>query len=678
LQSPNGGESWGVDSTQNITWTSSNVANIKLEFTTDNGTTWSTISASTPATQELYSWVIPHTPSTQCKVRLSAVSDTTIQSISANVFTTWVPTISITSPIGGENWKVNDIDSIKWVSTHTANAKIEFTTDNGTNWTTIIASTPASTGNYNWTVPFTPSINCRVRVSNVSNLNINSTSPNVFTISNPSCPGIDTVVYEGQTYNTVLIGNQCWLKENLNVGTRINGIVAQTNNGIVEKYCYNNNPANCTTYGGLYEWAEAVQYQNGASNSTSLNPPLYGHIQGICPTGWHLPDTTELSTLTKAVNNDGNSLKAIGQGFGSAAGTDLNGFSGLLAGTRYSDGSWGSLGLYTFYINTTEADAANVYYIELGTDFSNILFDKNSKEYGRSVRCIKDGSLSLQSPNGGESKEVGSTQNISWTSSYVTNTKLEYSTNNGTSWTTIISSTPASAGNYSWTIPNTPSTQCKVKISDANDTTFKSISANVFTIVPLPSVTITSPIGSEDWKVGETDSIKWTSINVANVKLEYTTDNGTSWGSIVASTPASAGLYTWTIPNTPSVNCKVRISDAADTTINSTSANIFTIETIPVPTISINTPNSGEDWKVSDADSIKWTSSNVSNVKIEYSTDNGGTWSTIIASTPASAELYIWTIPDTPSVNCKVRISDADNSSINSESLNIFTISSPI
>jgi len=69
---------------------------------------------------------------------------------------------------------------------------------------------------------------------------------------------------------------------------RINGLQEQTDNTIIEKYCYNNDSANCNLYGGLYQWAEAVQYQNDATNTTSPSPAFYRHVLGICPTGWHL------------------------------------------------------------------------------------------------------------------------------------------------------------------------------------------------------------------------------------------------------------------------------------------------------------------------------------------------------------------------------------------------------
>ena len=57
--------------------------------------------------------------------------------------------------------------------------------------------------------------------------------------------------YGGYEYHTVKIGDQCWLKENLNIGTRINGIQGQQNNQTIEKYCYDDNEANCNSYGGL-------------------------------------------------------------------------------------------------------------------------------------------------------------------------------------------------------------------------------------------------------------------------------------------------------------------------------------------------------------------------------------------------------------------------------------------
>ena len=199
------------------------------------------------------------------------------------------------------------------------------------------------------------------------------------------CPNVATVVYEGKTYNTVAIGDQCWLKENLDVGTQVNGSLEQTNNGTIEKYCYNNDPANCTTYGGLYQWNEAMQYVTTQEN------------KGICPIGWHIPNGGEFP----GGYGDGNALKAIGQGTGYGAGTNTSGFSALLAG--YRDFGFGGLGASAFFWSSLVHDYGGGYgyawFINLGNDpfiYSNEI--SIGSGIGFSVRCVNDLSVSSLLP----------------------------------------------------------------------------------------------------------------------------------------------------------------------------------------------------------------------------------------------------------------------------------------
>lgn len=109
-------------------------------------------------------------------------------------------------------------------------------------------------------------------------------------VSPPSSGNNGTITYGGQTYATILMPDgKCWMAENLNIGTMINGGTNPTNNGLIEKYCYNNDAANCTTYGGLYHWNEMMQYTTTEG------------AQGICPTGWHLPTDAEWTALETAL-----------------------------------------------------------------------------------------------------------------------------------------------------------------------------------------------------------------------------------------------------------------------------------------------------------------------------------------------------------------------------------------
>jgi uncharacterized protein (TIGR02145 family) len=193
----------------------------------------------------------------------------------------------------------------------------------------------------------------------------------------------------------VQIGSQCWLKENLDVGTMIDSMSNQSNNSIIEKYCYRNDPANCTIYGGLYQWAETVQYQNGATNTTLTNPSLTGNVQGICPTGWHIPKYEEFTTLSNTVGGDANKLKRVDQGSGFGIGTNTSGFSALLSGIRNYDSTFHYLGNSPGFWSTSEFSATSADDMGLYYSDSYIRDYKDVKADGFSVRCVKDGATGV-------------------------------------------------------------------------------------------------------------------------------------------------------------------------------------------------------------------------------------------------------------------------------------------
>jgi uncharacterized protein (TIGR02145 family) len=215
--------------------------------------------------------------------------------------------------------------------------------------------------------------------------------------TNIPCPGTPTVEYEGQVYNTIQIFSQCWLKENLNVGTMIEGTMEQSDNGTMEKYCYNNEPDNCAKYGGLYQWNEMMQYttQPGA--------------QGICPPGWHLPADEEWKVLEGAVDSQygigdpewdlyedyrgydaGTNLKTTSGWNYYSGGTDLFGFSGLPGGGRYPVVGWDGIGYGGHWWASTESNGGNVWNRGLNYIFPGVRRDSHGRVYGFSVRCLRD------------------------------------------------------------------------------------------------------------------------------------------------------------------------------------------------------------------------------------------------------------------------------------------------
>ena len=205
-----------------------------------------------------------------------------------------------------------------------------------------------------------------------------------FTTLFESCPGIPTVLYEGQTYNTVLIGDQCWLKENLNVGTMIPEYQSQTNNSQVEKYCYDNDPANCTEYGGLYQWYETMQY--------IFTPGT----QGICPDGWHIPTDGEWTVLTDFLGGTivaGGKMKETGTLHWmppNTGATNSSGFTALPGGWRGNTGGFGYLTLSGSFWSSSQYSGADYWYRILNHNNETVFVDYHPGSNGYSVRCLKD------------------------------------------------------------------------------------------------------------------------------------------------------------------------------------------------------------------------------------------------------------------------------------------------
>ena len=112
------------------------------------------------------------------------------------------------------------------------------------------------------------------------------------------CPNATIVTdYDGNNYSTVLIGTQCWMAENLRTTHYANGVIIPMVNSTygetTDPYCYepNNNGSNVSTYGYLYNW-HAVMHGESSSNA---NP---SGVQGVCPTGWHVPSDAECHGFT--------------------------------------------------------------------------------------------------------------------------------------------------------------------------------------------------------------------------------------------------------------------------------------------------------------------------------------------------------------------------------------------
>lgn len=297
--------------------------------------------------------------------------------------------------------------------------------------------------------------------------------------------------------------------------------------------------------------------------------------------------------------------------------------------------------------------------------------DKTQYTNSSSAMLKINSSLSLISPNGGENWESGSKQFIRWSSINVNNVIIEYSINNGTSWEQIVKSIP-STGSYEWIVPNLSSEQCKIRISDSSTPSIFDLSDNIFTIFQR-TLLLTSPNGDELWEAGTNQTITWTSSNIQSIKIEYSSNNGSSWNIITNST-LSDGSYNWSIPNSVSSLCKVKISDIIPEGPSDESDTTFSISPAPNPLVILSKPNGGEGWIVGSLEKIIWSSQDIDQINLQYSSDNGSNWIDIASNIIAAQDTFEWQIPDLTSEVCLVRIENSENISICDTSNSTFSI----
>jgi len=638
ITSPNGGEYWNPGTEHVITWNSTStgmLGDLYLYYSNDNGNSWSFVNYGEPIPNTgAYTWTVPEASSTQYLVKIQDYAGNLADTSDAVFTVAPPPAITVYLPNGEEQCYIGSTFAIYWEGTvGISSVNIEYSIDNGNSWETIASSFANNV--YEWTVPNTPSTNALVRISDTAG-SASDVSDGVFTI----------LPYPIVTV-TAPNGGEIWVQDTVRTITwNTTGAIANVS-------------IEYSTDGGA-SWNYVIYWANTGSYN------------------WQVPMVQSTNCLVKVIHGETGVEDVSDAVFTIAAPTitvtSPNGGENWESNTAH-DITWTSMGNINSVqlkystnngsswniISTFTANDGAYNWTVPNTPSANCLVKVSDSDHpllsdqSNAVFTIAaQRTITVTAPNGGETWEGAIAHNITWTSTgAIANVKLEYSTDNGSSWNTIADSA-YNGGAYFWTTPNSPSTNCLVKVSDTAGPASDQ-SNGVFTIAAQRTITVTSPNGGETWEGTTAHNITWTSTgSIANVKLEYSTNNGSSWNTIIAST-ANSGTYNWTVPNAPSAACLVRITDTAGPATDNSDA-LFTITAHR--TITVTAPDGGQRWFIDTTYAITWSSTgSISNVMIEYSTNSGSSWNTIIAST-SNTGTYNWTIPNTPSVNCLVRISD--------------------
>ena len=259
----------------------------------------------------------------------------------------------------------------------------------------------------------------------------------------------------------------------------------------------------------------------------------------------------------------------------------------------------------------------------------------------------------VSSPNGGEVWGTGTPHTISWRATDVETVRIDYSTDGGSNWITLVESIDAATESYSWTPSGFISSQCLVKITDISNAEISDISNNPFEISE-PYVRVTAPNADYVLETGTTTTIKWVYLGIESVTIEYSADNGSNWTTITENVDASHRGQNWFLPNLPSEECLIRITDTSNQEITDTSDGVFSIKD---SFLQLQTPNGGEILEGNQWFDISWTSSRgVATIGIKLSTDNSDTWAVINNSVKSSVGHYNWRIMNEDASDCLIKI----------------------
>ncbi len=295
-----------------------------------------------------------------------------------------------------------------------------------------------------------------------------------------------------------------------------------------------------------------------------------------------------------------------------------------------------------------------------------------------SVPVSNQQALALTAPNGGESWPYASVRNITWNATNISNVKLEYKTSAATPWQTIVASTPGATGSYAWTIPNAPSSQAKVRISDVIDTNPVDSSNNTFSITMAAIAAQPTSLNFGPVVVGSNNRQIITLTNSGNAPLVVTSVISTDPSFVAGRSSFSIGVGqsdTLSVQFSPSVVQPYSAQMQIACNVPASPYNVGVSGTgSSSASVAVTAPNGGEVWQQNTQHAITWSALGLDRIEIAYKISPTDAWRRIAQSIDATLGSYMWTVPNTPTSQARVKIIDRATGSVIDTSDNVFTI----
>ena len=647
---PNGGENFQVGQSFNITWNTQTYysSTVRIEYSSDNGTTWNTITTST-TNDGSQNWTIPIVPLnqayTQWLIKVSETSNLLRTDVSNANFNTYKP-LTLTAPNGADTLNgcsTYQLSSIPYID---GTWSFSYSTNNGASWTSI---TSTGSANYTWTVPNNISTtqglvrvmhNTYPQYGDTSNMNFVIQPKNFITVLAPNGGEIipAQTAYMISWANSSGVSGAYQLNYSSSSGS---GTIASNITGNNYLWTTPNLPATNYTI-------TVTDQQNACKTDQSNAPFTITPLSAVmtAPNGGEVIYYGESKTITWNQNTYYTDVRID---YSTDNGTTWI----LLSNNQANDGT------YT-WTNTT----ANIYSTQCLIKVSSVS-NLSHSDVSNANFTVKP-AVTVLTPNGGQNLGGCTVTSVTFDRSPAYNAyTIEYSSNGGSSWTSMTSSFTASGNpaTYNWTLPNNPSTQGLVRVTpNSLGTGYADVNNNPFTVIK--PVTIIQPNYGGTMQIGSSYTIQWQSDGISNFyDIFYSTDGGSTWVTIATNYATSTNTYNWTVPNAPSGNCVIRVRDAINTCKEDVSDVPFTISS-SAPLITLNTPNGQNTLTGCGNYTISWSSSTAfTSFNLDYSTNGGSSWNNITTNY-TGGNTYNWIAPNISSGLVLVRVQSYTNNGV--------------
>ncbi len=277
--------------------------------------------------------------------------------------------------------------------------------------------------------------------------------------------------------------------------------------------------------------------------------------------------------------------------------------------------------------------------------------------------------VTVTAPNTAVSWTVGTSHAITWTTNLGASdtVDIDASADSGATWMPIVAGVPATAGTYGWLVSGPSTAHARIRISWSANPVRNDVSDTDFTIADALIHNL-SPNGGQAWRIGDSRNVTF-SHNLGTgqtIDVEISRDGGSTYSSLgsFVTTSAGSGKFPWTVTGPTTSQARVRVSWAANASVQAASAANFTVN----DRITVTAPNTAVTWTIGSSRSIKFTHNLGAGqlVNLAVSRDGGSTWSPIATSTTTgTSETVGWSVTGPATTSARIRVSWASDPSVN-------------